>query len=47
MASQPPGDDFIMDDFSWQDGFTAEQLVNFADSMDLGAFDWLSASTGQ
>lgn len=45
MTLQPAGDDFPMDEFTWQDGFTAEQLVNFADSMDLGAFDWLSVGT--
>lgn len=38
-------DDFAIDYINWQDGFPAEQLVNFAESMDLSALDWLSAET--
>ncbi|OQV04959.1 Fungal Zn2-Cys6 binuclear cluster domain-containing protein [Cladophialophora immunda] len=46
-SSQPTNNDFPMDELSWQDGITAEQLLNFADSMDLSALDWLSAEAGQ
>ncbi|KIW77665.1 hypothetical protein Z517_07497 [Fonsecaea pedrosoi CBS 271.37] len=46
-SSQPSSNDFPMDELTWQDGITAEQLLNFADSMDLTALDWLSAEAGQ
>jgi hypothetical protein len=42
---QTSSTDFSIDDFNWQDGLTAEQLMNFADSMDLSALDWLSTGT--
>ena len=45
--SEPMSDDFSMDELNWQDGLSAEQLVNFAESMDLSALDWLSVETEQ
>ncbi|OAP59708.1 hypothetical protein AYL99_07006 [Fonsecaea erecta] len=46
-SSQPNNNDISMDELNWQDGITAEQLLNFADSMDLSALDWLPSETGQ
>lgn len=46
-SSEPVPDDFSVEDFNWQEGFTAGQLMNFADSMDVHALDWLSAEVGQ
>ena len=46
VSSQAMNNDLSMDDFNWQDGLTAEQLLNFAESMDLSALDWLSADSG-
>ncbi|KIV87188.1 hypothetical protein, variant 1 [Exophiala sideris] len=46
-SSQPVPEDFSIDEFNWHDGFTAEQLTNFADSMDIGALDWFPVEVGQ
>ncbi|ETI21010.1 hypothetical protein G647_07353 [Cladophialophora carrionii CBS 160.54] len=43
--SEAMSDGFVMDELQWQDGLSAEQLVNFAESMDLSALDWLSVDT--
>ena len=48
VPSLEPGmDDFTMEDFNWQDGLSAEQLMSFAETMDLSALDWLSVGTVQ
>ncbi len=48
VPSLEPGlDDFSMDDFNWQDGLSAEQIMSFAETMDLSALDWLSVGTVQ
>jgi hypothetical protein len=44
-SEQPATDEYAMDELHWQDGLSAEQLVNFAESMDLSALDWLSVDT--
>ncbi|KAJ9608633.1 hypothetical protein H2200_006404 [Cladophialophora chaetospira] len=41
----PVAEDFVMDDLNWQDGLSAEQLMTFAESMDLSALDWLSVGS--
>ena len=46
-STQAMQNEFPLDELNWHDGFTAEELVNFADSMDLEALDWLSAEAGQ
>jgi len=43
--SEPMNDDFTMEVLNWQDGLSAEQLMNFAESMDLSALDWVSVET--
>ncbi len=46
-STQAMQNEFPLEELIWHDGFTAEELVNFADSMDLEALDWLSAEGGQ
>jgi len=46
-SSQSMPEDFFIDELNWHDGFTAEQLTNFADSMDIGVLDWFSVEGGQ
>lgn len=42
---EPLQEDFTMEDLNWQDGMSAEQLMSFAESMDLSALDWLSVGS--
>ncbi|KIW45224.1 uncharacterized protein PV06_03626 [Exophiala oligosperma] len=44
-AESSVSDEFVTEYINWQEGFPAEQLINFAESMDLSALDWLSAET--
>lgn len=40
-----PGVPLLVEDIDWQDGFTTENLMTMADSLDLDGLDWLSTST--
>lgn len=44
MASHAMGNDLPMEEFSWQEGFMTEQLINIADSIDMDDLSWLSES---
>ncbi|KAI1610690.1 hypothetical protein EDD36DRAFT_489966 [Exophiala viscosa] len=46
-SSQSLPEDFSIEELNWQDGFTAEQLMDFADSMDMDALDWFSVEGAQ
>lgn len=45
VYSHPPPESLSVQSFDWHEGFTTENLMTFADSLDLDGLDWLYAST--